>query len=62
MHELTQTAEGKDKILKEIHSMRLKIFEDQILDTSEDKKIKPYLPLLDTDEKNKILEKYNKSK
>ena len=42
--------------------MRLKIFEDQILDTSEDKKIKPYLPLLDTDEKQKILEKYKKSK
>lgn len=62
MKELTRTAEGKDRILQEIHSMRLKIFEDQILDTSEDKKIKPYLPLLDTDEKNKIMERFKQSK
>jgi hypothetical protein len=51
MHELTKTAEGKEHILKEIHSMRMKIFEDRILETSEDKKIKPYLPLLSQDEK-----------
>jgi hypothetical protein len=62
MQKLTKTAEGKESILKEIHSMRLKIFEDQILDTNENKNIKPYLPLLSGDEKNKILERFIETK
>lgn len=48
----------KQAVLNEIHNMRMQIFDDRQPANNFENQIKPYLPLLSTDEKEKILESY----
>jgi hypothetical protein len=55
------TQEGQDRILKHIHNMRLKVFEERQR-TGYDLQVKPHLPTVAMDEKELILEKFEESK
>ena len=52
----------KQAILNEIHNMRMQVFDDRQPANNVNNQIKPYLPLLPSDEKEKILESYQHSK
>ena len=49
----------KDQILEKMHEMRLQTFEERINDPMN---VKPYLPMLSSDEKEVIMEQYYASK
>lgn len=49
----------KDQILEKMHEMRMQTFEDRINDPMN---VKPYLPMLSSDEKEVIMEQYYASK
>ena len=50
---------GKDDVLNKMHEMRLTTFEKRINDPMN---VKPYLPMLSSDEKEVIMEQYYASK
>jgi hypothetical protein len=53
---------GKNALLNEIHNMRMKVFDDRQPANLFENQVKPYLPLLSMDEREKIMERYHESK
>ena len=56
------TVGGRSALLNEIHNMRMKIFDDRQPANLFENQVKPYLPLLSMDEREKIMENYNENK
>ena len=56
------TIGGRSALLNEIHNMRMKIFDDRQPANLFENQVKPYLPLLSMDEREKIMENYQDSK
>ena len=51
--------QGQDQVLERIHEMRLRIFEDRTKTTDP---VKPYVPELTEDERERIMERYEAGK